>query len=86
MRQTHTYHSTREIVTQLRFSSDDTVHHFPIPECHAFWYWYKFFIANHALRVIKNSFFIFNSARLLTFGGTETFLSPERCAYLKEGD
>ena len=27
--------------------------------------------------MIKNSFFIFNSVRSLTFGGTETFLSPE---------
>ena len=75
-----------KLLPSCGFHADDTVHHFPIPECHAFWYWYKCFIANHAQRVIKNSFFIFNSARLLTFGGTETFLSPERCAYLKEGD
>ena len=30
------------------FQADDTVHHCPITEGHAFWYWYKSFIVKHA--------------------------------------
>lgn len=35
------------LVSSCGFHADDTVHHCPVTECYAFWYWYKSFIAKH---------------------------------------
>ena len=37
-----------KLIPSYGFHAHDSVHHSPVPECHAFWYWYKCFIAKHA--------------------------------------
>ena len=35
------------LLSSCGFHADDNVHHCPVTECHAFWCWYKSFIAKH---------------------------------------
>jgi len=42
-----------KLLSSCGFHADDTVHHCPITECHAFWYCYKSFTEIHANEWLK---------------------------------